>query len=480
MKGCRMWMGIVLASLVLGLCATLLVLGSIRYGGSCELLLRLRLELVSKLRRPPAPLVPTPLPITPIAVAARPSPTAVWPVRPAAWSAPEATTTPSAVPVLHTPTVPLIMDAWMINLLSAQPSSGHGTGMTATSLPTATQPTHEMSFVATDQPYRHLPAASSVQLGGITHMWQKWNNCGPATLAMYLSYFGIALSQAEVAVALKPNWDDKNVSSHEMAAFAMQQGLHALVRVNGDAEHLRLLLSNGLPVMVETWLELEPNNGMGHYRLLTGYDDARQIWIAYDSYMSTGVKANAPYQGIHLSYAEMDTLWTVFNRTYLLLFTEEAAPTVASILAEQMDDRVMWECALARAQAEVTSRPDDPFAHFNLGSDLVALGEYEQAAAAFDRARVIGLPWRMLWYQFAPFRAYYETGRYDELLALADATIATAGEIEEVYYYKGMGLAALGHREEARRNWQRALELNPNYDAAAVALAAANDASPSP
>ena len=49
----------------------------------------------------------------------------------------------------------------------------------------------------------------------------------------------------------------------------------------------------------------------------------------------------------------------------------------------------------------------------------------EEAAAAFDQARQIGLPWRMLWYQFGPFEAYYETGRYDEVIALADATLQT-------------------------------------------------------
>ncbi len=377
--------------------------------------------------------------------------------------------TPIASPVAHTVAIDM-------SLVQTPPPPVADDAATSTA---AAGQARAIPSAATEAP-RYLPAAPSVQLSGITHMWQKWNNCGPATLAMYLSYFGSTLTQAEVAAALKPNWDDKNVSPHEMAAFVEKQGLRALVRVNGDADRVRLLLSNGLPVMIETWLEPEPNDGMGHYRLLTGYDDARQIWIVYDSYVSTGVKANAPYEGIRLAYADVDALWAVFNRTYLLVFTDDMAPVVASILAEEMDDRVMWERALARARAEVASRPDDPFAHFNLGSALTALGEYEQAAAAFDQARIIGLPWRMLWYQFGPFQAYYETGRYAELLALADATIATAGEIEEVYYYKGFGLAALGREAEARQNWQRAVKLNPNYSEAATALATAGGASPSP
>ena len=477
MRGCRIWAVTALVSLILGICTALLVLGSIRYGGARELLLRMRVELVSMLRRPPAPLVPTPLPFTPVAAALPPSLPAVG-ADAAVEGGQQANKMSPAVVVARTPTpaAPL-PDGWAVGLLSA-PSSPLPLGGATTPARAATQPPEGTPVVA--PPPRYVPAAPSVQLSGITHIWQKWNNCGPATLAMYLSYFGSTLGQAEVAAALKPNWDDKNVSPYEMAAFVRQQGLHALVRVNGDADRLRLLLSNGLPVMIETWLELEPNNGMGHYRLITGYDDALRTWTVYDSYVSIGVKADAPYQGIRISYEELDALWAVFNRTYLLVFTAERAPLVTGILGAEMDDRVMWKRARARAQDEVASRPDDPFAHFNLGSALVALGEYEQAATAFDRARVIGLPWRMLWYQFAPFLAYYETGRYAELLALADATIATAGEIEEAYYYKGLGLAALGHLAEARENWQRALALNPNYGEAAAALAADGGVTPSP
>ncbi|MEZ4580332.1 MAG: hypothetical protein R3A10_01530 [Caldilineaceae bacterium] len=36
-------------------------------------------------------------------------------------------------------------------------------------------------------------------------------------------------------------------------------------------------------MLVETWHEAG-NDGLGHYRLLTGYDDARNVWIAYDTY----------------------------------------------------------------------------------------------------------------------------------------------------------------------------------------------------
>ena len=76
--------------------------------------------------------------------------------------------------------------------------------------------------------------------------------------------------------------------------------------MNGDADTLRQLLSAGVPVLIETWHEPKPNDGMGHYRLLIGYDDAAQEWIAYDSYDCTRAWSEGqPYAGIRLPYAEM-------------------------------------------------------------------------------------------------------------------------------------------------------------------------------
>jgi tetratricopeptide (TPR) repeat protein len=81
----------------------------------------------------------------------------------------------------------------------------------------------------------------------------------------------------------------------------------------------------------------------------------------------------------------------------------------------------------------------------------------------------------MLWYQFGPFQAYFETGRHAELVALADATIATAGNIEETFYWRGRGLQALGDLEGAQQAYRRAVELHPNYGEAQMALGAIQD-----
>ena len=320
-------------------------------------------------------------------------------------------------------------------------------------------------------PFRSSARAAS--LSGLTHEWQTWNNCGPATMAMALSYFGSDLTQADIAFSLRPNGEDKNVSAEELAAFARTQGLQAITRVNGDATILKRLLSNGLPVLVEVWLEPEPDDGFGHYRLLTGYDNETQEWIAYDSYVAEGlVDPVGTYAGISVPYQVLDQQWPVFNRTYVVLYRPDEVETLRFALGEQMDDTVMWTRALEHAQLETQEDPNDAFAWFNQGSALAALQRFEEAVSAYDQATAIGLPWRMLWYQFGPLEAYYRTGRFAQLVSTVEQTLATTTNVEELYYWRGLGLAALGDVEQARASFSTALTLRPSYAEAAQALAA--------
>jgi hypothetical protein len=337
---------------------------------------------------------------------------------------------------------------------------------------TAVAPTETPAPAAPTATPVHQPPAGRVELTGFNHQWQTWNNCGPATLSMNLSYFGSPLTQADIGAALRSHEDDKNVTPEELVAFARGQGFHAQLRVNGNRDLMRQLLSNGVPVLIETWLEEHPNDGMGHYRLLTGYDDAEQYWIAHDAYVDTGLFSSIrAYRGIRLDYAETEELWSVFNHTYLLIYTDAQAPAVQSIYGAALDDGVMWQDALANAQQTVQAQPNNPYAWFNLGTDLTVLGEYTAAADAYDRARAIGLPWRMLWYQYGPFQAYHAVGRYQDVIALVDETLATTQSVEDLYYWRGQARAALGNPDAAYADWQQALRLNPTYQPAQQALA---------
>ena len=75
-----------------------------------------------------------------------------------------------------------------------------------------------------------------------------------------------------------------------------------------------------------------------------------------------------------------------------------------------------------------------------------------------------------MWYQFGAFEAYYESGRYEEVVALADATIKVTADVEEFHYWRGRALAALGDVEGARQSLERALTQRSDFPEAADAL----------
>jgi tetratricopeptide (TPR) repeat protein len=173
-----------------------------------------------------------------------------------------------------------------------------------------------------------------------------------------------------------------------------------------------------------------------------------------------------------VAYDALDWYWSHFNRTFIIVYTPDQTETVMQLLGPDADPASNAAASLAAAQAETSANPSNPFAWFNVGTNFVALGEYESAAVAYDQARSLGLPWRMTWYQFGIFEAYYRAGRFDDVTALADATLAQTPYIEELWYYRGLVHQARGAVDAARGQFNQALHYNPNFTAAANALAA--------
>jgi tetratricopeptide (TPR) repeat protein len=82
----------------------------------------------------------------------------------------------------------------------------------------------------------------------------------------------------------------------------------------------------------------------------------------------------------------------------------------------------------------------------------------------------------MLWYQFAPYRAYLATGRYTDVIELTDLILDDQGgrNVEETYFYRGFALRELGDEAAAREAFARVMRLNPASKFAELAQAALN------
>ncbi len=313
----------------------------------------------------------------------------------------------------------------------------------------------------------------SATLTGLRHEHQGWNNCGPTTLAMALSYWGRSETQYDVAPVLKPDPEDKNVSPWEMESYVRSLGLGAIVRVNGTLDRLKALVRAGFPAIVETWYVRDARDQLGHYRLIVGYDDAAQEFLTYDSLHGPDVT---------IGYQELDELWRVFNRTYLVVYALERWETLAAVLGPDLNDAGMYERALEAARIEAAAPPETcvayadcadwvTFSWFNVGSSLTSLGRHAEAVFAYDQARQLGLHYRMLWYQFGPYESYYAVGRYDDVAALTSATLATTNNLEESYYWRGKARLALGDTDGAQADFEAALHYHENWPPAVIALA---------
>lgn len=367
------------------------------------------------------------------------------------------------VPSTPTPIVPPTYTAIPTDLATDQPTPEPS----ATLPPSPTIPPSPTPF----------PIPNTARLEGIQHKFQSWNNCGPATLAMTLSYFNLNQSQEQTAVFLKPNPEDRNVSPHEMVAYVQENTeLSAIWRVNGRQATLKRLIANGIPVIVEIGIEPPGDyrwmGWYGHYLLIVAYADSqRQYWV-YDSWFGTSEEPlqNANSEGRVLTYADVETYWPHFNNNYIAVYQPEQAELVADIVGAEMDTQLMWQNSLNNAQLKASNNAQNAFYWFNMGTSYNALGDYEKAAIAFDQALAIGLPWRMLWYQFGPYEAYYQTGRYEDVVTLADTTLDNRPYFEESFYYRGLAQQQLGNVRSARNDLERALSFNPNLTAAQLAL----------
>ncbi len=331
------------------------------------------------------------------------------------------------------------------------PAATHTPGPTATATPLPTS----------------LP--EFVDLGAPAWEKQTPNNCGPATLSLYLKTQNWTGDQTVISDLLKPETGDRNVNVEELTYFVRTQAgwLNAEYRVGGDIEQLKKFLAAGLPVMIEEGDLLEgeywPNDDRwaGHYLLLTGYDDAAQTFIAQDTFRSPDVYV--PYQSVLKN-------WQAFNYVYLLVFRPDQEGTVKSILGEHWDPDFNRQHALELAESQIETDPENAFAWFNLGSNLVYFERYQEAAQAYDAARQIGLPQRMLRYQFGPFFAYFFGGRNEDLLTLTEYALQRTPNSEETLLWRGWGKYRAGDTQAAIADFQAALEENAFYQDAQYAL----------
>jgi len=344
---------------------------------------------------------------------------------------------------------------------------------------TPTQPGPTGTSVPTVPPtLTPTPLPASLRLAGIHYEDQhnRYNYCGPANLSMALTFWGWDGNRDTVGEYVKTNKDDKNVMPYELQEFVQTQvpGYGAIIRYGGEISLLKKLVAAGFPVVTEKGYYTYDLTGrygwLGHYQFVTGYDEVKKVLVVQDSYVPQG-------ENHEFSYDEFTSGWRSFDYLFLMVYPLDREAELMTLLGGYAD--VDWSSrhALEISTNELSTLTgvDQYFAAFNTGTSHVYLQEYVDAAYAYDYAFQLYAdlpddnlrPFRMLWYQTGPYFAYYYSGRYQDVIDLANVTFNTIGDdvLEETWYWRGMAKLALGDPAGATDDFRESVRLHPGFTA---------------
>jgi tetratricopeptide (TPR) repeat protein len=341
------------------------------------------------------------------------------------------------------------------------------------------------------------PLPASIMPTGFRYEDQKnrWNYCGPANLSMALNYLGWDGNRDTVAKVIKPGIQDSkldfiqqgrsdvNVMPYEMVDFVNEHTeFRALSRLGGDIDLARRLIAAGFPFIAEKGYYEKDYNGkiawLGHYQFVTGYDDGKGVLVVQDTW-NDGPNFPIAYDEFMASEA-----WLSFDNIFIIAYKPEDEVRLLEALGPYADEEWAARHALSMAEAQIktSSGIDLYFAWFAKGTSHVALFEYADAAIAFDQAFTIyndlgkddkQRPYRMMWYQTGPYWAYFYTGRYQDVIDLANVTLTDTiakPTLEESIYWRGRARYMLGDTKGAVEDFREALRLHPNWAPAIQAL----------
>jgi tetratricopeptide (TPR) repeat protein len=370
---------------------------------------------------------------------------------------------------------------------------------TPTLRPMETQPGPTATSTPVVEPtLTSTPLPTAVSLPGVVYVDQfnRWNYCGPANLSMALNFWGWKGNRDDIARVIKPGASDpsldfiqrgrtdKNVMPYEMANFIIDETpYNVVVRYGGDMDLVKKLLAAGFPVLIEKGYYERDYSGktawMGHYSFITGYDEDKGVFIYQDSYPPKNVKG----KNREIDFATFNEGWRAFDHLFLIVYPPDKEADLTNVIGDWNDPAWANQHALDIANEDVKSLNgiDSYFAWFNKGTSLVNQTQYGDAAQAYDQAFDIYAslgkddlqrPYRMLWYQTGPYKAYYYTSRYQDVIDLANLTLDSVSDkgLEESIYWRGMAEQALGDTTSAITDFRQTVHLNSNFSPGIEAL----------
>jgi len=139
-------------------------------------------------------------------------------------------------------------------------------------------------------------------------------------------------------------------------------------------------------------------------------------------------------------------------------------------LAELAVEQGLWEEAEVALRAAEALDPTSHEVQSRLGWVLLQQNEVDEALAVLQRAEELA-PEGVTADRVLQALAYLRSDRAPRSLAIVDDLLASDATNPQLHHYRALALRAMGRRVEARRAFERALELDPDHGAAQRGLA---------
>ena len=236
------------------------------------------------------------------------------------------------------------------------------------------------------------PSRPAASVGYLTHIWQTYNNCGPASIAEVLSYWGVYRTQYQAQLVLRADNNPRGMWPYGVPGYARSVGMRALVGVAGTPRLVKALVSNGFPVIVNQLYST--TDSTRHYRPIQAYDDRQGVFVSDDPFGGAGYA---------ISYADFNKIWAVANNRFIVLYPPSKAPLLNATLASaawNLTRAYRWDLAKAEARLRSGKAPTTSvaptrgtfrsYSYLNMAWDDVELGRYTDARAQLRQATAHG------------------------------------------------------------------------------------------
>lgn len=224
-------------------------------------------------------------------------------------------------------------------------------------------------------------APATAAFDGMKHVWQSLNNCGPASVVMALSTFGIDVSQEFARVPLRGSNVLSGMGPQKVDGWVKENfGLRSVWRNNGTNDLLRRLVANGFAPMVTQWLQDPSISRIAHWRVVRGYNDAASIFYVNDPMLGNRVS---------LSYQWFQNNWQSFSYRYMVIYDPKDEALLKTIVGDDWNDAKMRKNFYERTKADAYSN-DTSAAWLVYGEAAYGYGLFREAVSAFERGMALG------------------------------------------------------------------------------------------